>query len=341
MAHDEMTLTTEKRQKFLVHTLFQKSHTLIALPVVKELVARGHEVLWLGNPSEESRILSSGARFVATEDVAACDARLMENPVFDPEGVAEAFFGDRLAAQVADLRRALAGFRADCILHDFAPQGAAALCALGEAPAYASITGTPLYTLSGAEKHPPASAIGALLCTPHMLLPLIDPQRAALGLPPVREEDFPWLHYSPYLCLQASSPMLEFDQAVADTTHFIGPLAGSTATEWRDPPEWWQQITDSKKEASRVVIGLTQGTLVTDPSKLIVPVLEALQKYSGQLDADVYLVVATPYAEQVKPRVGNKPGGPDGVRIHISSWVPYDVLLPHCDVLITNGGYGV
>jgi UDP:flavonoid glycosyltransferase YjiC (YdhE family) len=330
---------SENKYKFLVHTLFQKSHTLIALPVAKELVARGHEVVWLGNPSEESRILESGARFIATKDVAESDARLMANPIFDLEGVAKAFFGDRLTAQVADLRRALAEFPADCLLNDFALQGAAALHALGEVPVYASITGTPLYTLAGAASHPPASAIGALLCTPPMLLPLINPQRESLGLLPVKDEELSWLHYSPYLHLQATSPLLEFAQVTPRTTHFIGPLAGSTKTEWQDPPEWWTEITETKSP-SQVVIGLTQGTLDTDPSKLIVPVLEALIGSSDQFGVDVYLVVATPYADQVRPSAEQMPGSTGRVRFHISSWVPYNVLLPHCSILITNGGYG-
>ncbi|WQF80822.1 Putative UDP-glucuronosyl/UDP-glucosyltransferase [Colletotrichum destructivum] len=328
-----------KRHKFLVHTLFQKSHTLIVLPVAKELIARGHEVVWLGSPSEESRILESGARFVATKEVADSDARMMSNPIFDLQGVAKAFFGDRLVAQVADLRRALADFPADCLLNDFAPQGAAALHALGEVPTYASITGTPLYTLAGAASHPPASAIGGLLCMPQMLLPLINSQRESLGLPPVKDEDLPWLHHSPFLHLQASAPLLEFEQIVPDTTHFIGPLAGSTATQWQDPPEWWTDITMSNS-SSRVVIGLTQGTLVTDPSKLILPVLDALLGTSNQLDLDVFLVVATPYVDLVKLNTGHTPHSTGRVHVHISAWVPYDLLLPHCNLMVTNGGYG-
>ncbi|KAG5760189.1 hypothetical protein H9Q72_011696 [Fusarium xylarioides] len=336
-----MSPTHEKADKyrFLVHTLFQKSHTLIALPVVKELVRRGHQVAWLGNPSEESRIIDSGAHFIVTKDVAEADARLMANPIFDLEGVAKAFFADRLTAQVADLRRALAEFPADCILNDFAPQGAAALHALGEIPVYASITGTPLYTLSGAARHPPASAIGALLCMPPMLLPLINPQRAVLGLPPVKDEELPWLHCSPFLHLQASSPLLEFNQPVPETARFLGSLAGSTQTVWEDPPGWWTKL-NQEKDASRIIIGLTQGTLATDPSTLIIPVLEALKRSYGQFGGNVYLVVATPYAEQVKSNTASISRNTDGLRVHISAWVPYDLLLPYCNILITNGGYG-
>jgi UDP:flavonoid glycosyltransferase YjiC (YdhE family) len=134
-------------------------------------------------------------------------------------------------------------------------------------------------------------------------------------------------------------------QATPATTHFIGPLAGSTATEWQDPPEWWAEITETITETknpnpSHIVIVLTQGTLVTDPSTLIVPVLEALIGSSDHFGVDVYLVVATPCADQVRPDAEQMPGNTGRVRLHISSWVPYDVLLPHCSLLITNGGYG-
>jgi hypothetical protein len=86
-------------------------------------VARGHDVAWLGNPAEESRILESGARFIATRDMAEADAWLMAHLVFDLDGIAKIFFGGRLTAQVADLRRALAAFPADCLLNDMRPKG--------------------------------------------------------------------------------------------------------------------------------------------------------------------------------------------------------------------------
>ncbi|KXS93924.1 hypothetical protein AC578_6804 [Pseudocercospora eumusae] len=325
------------RFKFLIHTFSQKSHTLVVLPVVRELIARGHEVVWLGNAAEESTIIASGARFIATREVAERDKELMAHPVFDLEGVAKAFFGDRLIAQAADLQCALAEFAADCLLNDFAPQGAAAVHALGHVPVYATISGTPLHTLA----NPPASAIGTLVCRPQMLLPLINPQRETLGLPPLKEHEIPFLHYSPFLHLQASCAKLEFNHAVPETMHFIGPLAGlaATASEWLDPPEWWVEVTSSKK-ATQVVVGLTQGTLVTDPSKLIMPALEALMLTPDQLGADVFVLVATPHAGQVLSSMEQLPARYDRVHVHVSTWVPYEVILPHCSLFITNGGYG-
>lgn len=331
----------DRKIKFLVHTLFQTSHTLVVLPVVQELVARGHEVLWLGSPAEETRIVeSSGARFMPTQEVAKVDAELMSNPVFDVEGVAKAFFGARLVAQVADLRRAIAEFPADCLLNGFAPQGAAAMHDLGEIPVYATITGTPLYTSTGAATNPPSSAIGAVLCMPQLLLPLINPQRKSLGLPPLEESEMQWLHHSPFLHLQASCSMLEFNQEVAPTFEFVGPLVGAAVETDSEQPEWLHEVAEAKAK-NKIVIGITQGTLVTDPAKLIIPVLEAL---AGSLDEadlgmDVVLIVASLHADKLHSILDTR-GSRKGTQVRVTTWVDYEVLLPHCNLFITSGGYG-
>ncbi|ASO20120.1 UDP:flavonoid glycosyltransferase YjiC (YdhE family) [Actinoalloteichus hoggarensis] len=86
-------------------------------------------------------------------------------------------------------------------------------------------------------------------------------------------------------------------------------------------PEWWDELIT----ASRVVV-VTQGTLANaDLSRLIEPAVRAL----ADLDA---LVVVTTGSDVIPDRL------PANARA--ARYLPFDLLLPHADVLISNGGYG-
>jgi UDP:flavonoid glycosyltransferase YjiC (YdhE family) len=86
-------------------------------------------------------------------------------------------------------------------------------------------------------------------------------------------------------------------------------------------PEWWHDVL----EAERVIV-VSQGTIAnTDFSELTEPTLRALA------DLDV-LVVATLGRGARLDRV------PANARV--ATFVPFAELLPHTDVLVSNGGYG-
>jgi UDP:flavonoid glycosyltransferase YjiC (YdhE family) len=110
------------------------------------------------------------------------------------------------------------------------------------------------------------------------------------------------------------------DQAPA-TVRFVGPVPAPPTDDYARPA-WWEDLI------RRPVVVVTQGTLATeDLGLLIKPTLEALA------DDDV-LVIAT-VGRDAKRLEGSVP---DNVRVE--EFVPYDLLLPHADVLVTNGGYG-
>ena len=147
-------------------------------------------------------------------------------------------------------------------------------------------------------------------------------RRAGGGRAPVFISDWPRLADG---LLQLSVQGFEYFRSdLPDTVEFVGPVlpAGVTAFE---PPEWWTDVRESSS-----VVHVTQGTFDnTDLDQLIAPTLEALG------DRDDLLVVAT---------TGGRPGQqmhgrvPDNARL--TDWVPYSALMPHVDVMITNGGYG-
>ena len=72
---------------------------------------------------------------------------------------------------------------------------------------------------------------------------------------------------------------------------------------------------------------MTQGTVATDPTEVILPALEALR------DEDVHVVAVTggPDPEAL---------GPVPANARVERYVPFAALMPHVSAYITNGGYG-
>ncbi len=102
---------------------------------------------------------------------------------------------------------------------------------------------------------------------------------------------------------------------------FIGPLPQPFEGDF-ELPDWWDDVL----AAERVVV-VTQGTVAnTDHSALFQPALTAL----ADLDA---LIVVTSGVEGTVIE-----GVPSNARI--GGFIPFDLLLPHADVLVTNAGYG-
>lgn len=107
------------------------------------------------------------------------------------------------------------------------------------------------------------------------------------------------------------------------SVHFIGSLLPEAPANFTFP-SWWNELNSGKP-----VVHVTQGTIATDTDDLIVPTLKALA------DKNVLVVVAT----------GGKPI--HGIQLdvlpanaRIEQFIPYYHLLPHVDIMVTNGGYG-
>lgn len=121
--------------------------------------------------------------------------------------------------------------------------------------------------------------------------------------------------------LQLTCPGFEYPRELPAPVHFVGPTTTSSAAE-HALPAWWSEL-----DGSRPVVHVTQGTVANDDlGALVDPVIEALA------DDDV-LVVATTCGgvSRVDPLPAN---------VRIADFLPYDELLPRCDVVVSNGGYG-
>ncbi|KAF1948264.1 UDP-Glycosyltransferase/glycogen phosphorylase [Byssothecium circinans] len=93
-------------------------------------------------------------------------------------------------------------------------------------------------------------------------------------------------------------------------------------------PSWWDDIAKAKKEGKKIV-AVSQGTLEVNPENLVLPTLEALK------DRDDVLVIATFVVSEPE----DVPGLVVPSNARVTKFVPFDLLLPLVDVLISNGGY--
>jgi MGT family glycosyltransferase len=119
-------------------------------------------------------------------------------------------------------------------------------------------------------------------------------------------------------------PGFEFERSdTPDSVHLVGFLPSQAPADWQ-PPAWWAEL-----DGSRPVVVVTQGTLANkDLSELVEPAL------TGLADLDVTVVAA----------LGGREVGalsiPVPANARVAEFIPFDVLLPKADVLVTNGGLG-
>ncbi|MGV9614438.1 glycosyltransferase [Nocardia xishanensis] len=103
---------------------------------------------------------------------------------------------------------------------------------------------------------------------------------------------------------------------------FTGPIP-ALSTGDTVLPRWWDEL-----DQRRTVVHVTQGTWDNgDLGQLIGPTLSALSRRTD------LLVVATTGGSSA-------PIGVVPPNARVAEFVPYSHLLPHVDVMITNGGYG-
>lgn len=341
-----MNVTTTP-MKILLHSHFPAGHAYPMQAIAQALVQRGHDVVWLTSADNQARVLTTGAAFIATTAIAALDAPLMaenETGILDGD---HSRLESRLTAQVSDYRRVLKDFKAEVLLVDVMPYGARALWELGEVPVYATLGVIPMYMSSSrapqavSGRGPPTSRLGLLwnyvqhlfarwITLPLLLTPVLNRQRRLLGLNTLPYgEPKECFNYSPCLHIQASSSLLEFELRPTPVlqgrnTHYVGPLVTAVETSLSVLPAWWDEVVRHP-----CVVGITQGTLAMDPTSLILPAIEALSS-----NANLLLVVASPYADEIQAQIGSPPN------VRFAKWLPYHLFLPQLSLLITNGGYG-
>jgi UDP:flavonoid glycosyltransferase YjiC (YdhE family) len=321
------------------------------LAVARRLVESGHEVMFFTTEHYRDKVTATGAQFtpfgvdydahdlmVANPEREATSARGIRGVKDDLRRI---FIGP-LTGQYPDLKDILATFPAEVIVIDPMFFGALPL-ALGpraSRPPLAVIGVMPLAICSrdaapfGAAMQPGSSPLLRLRnrtmnwATEHLVLR--DIQRLArrclaeCGAPPFEGYFIDLQPKVVEVFLQATVPGFEYPRSdLPESISFVGPILASPSVAF-DPPGWWDELP-----AERPVVHVTQGTLDNaDLNRILRPTMEGLA-------GDDVLVVATTGGPDPEPL---RRGLPANVRLE--RFIPHDLLLPHVDVMVTNGGYG-
>jgi len=126
--------------------------------------------------------------------------------------------------------------------------------------------------------------------------------------------------------LQSGTPGFEYKRSdLGKHIRFIGPLLPYSTGNGNGRPQW----SDARLKEYKTVILVTQGTVEKDTKKLLVPTIEAFR------DTDKLLVVTTGGSdtETLRQRYAHR-------NVIIEDFIPFDQVMPHAHIYISNGGYG-
>ncbi|HUC38233.1 MAG TPA: nucleotide disphospho-sugar-binding domain-containing protein [Acidimicrobiales bacterium] len=331
--------------RFLFATYPSPGHVGPAAAVVEELTGRGHEVRWYTGHRFAEVVAQAGARLCVMaealdwnyEDLDAIFPRRAElKGLKQNQFDLSELFVRPLRQHLAALKALLVEEPAEVFVSHTIFYGGGWLHEMGGPPnatlgdsclAYPSRDAAPygmgLAPRSGFVGHLRNRAFDAI-GRATVLAPVAKAAREVrgdLGLPPIPIRGLEF-GLSKYLHIQLCPAGFEYPRSdLPPFVHFVGAPQPPIPTEF-DPPSWWPRLLDSKR-----VVLVTQGTIATDPANLLAPALEGL---AGR---DVFVIATTGGADPAA--LGDPP--PNAV---VERFVPYAALLPHVDVMVSNGGFG-
>jgi MGT family glycosyltransferase len=330
--------------RFIIMTGPYPGHVAPTIPIVRKLVGRGHEVVWITGRAYQDKVETIRAKFhpLPKEN----DPNGMEVYDWHPslkklKGLSQIKYWikhimlDTCARDIEAIDTVLADFPADVLIGDtvmFAPYFRSEM----GGPLGAQIS---LLPLSLASRDTAPFGLGMLpgnnLITKsrnrllnflfyHILLRNVTLYanyiRRKLRLNPLNGLFFSGMFKIPSLIMQISTPAFEYPRSdLPENIRFIGPIIPKTDPAFK-PPDWWPDLNCSKP-----VILVNQGTLATNLDDLIIPTIEGLR-------AQNMLLITVPVK---KDQLSELPAN-----VRAETFIPFDHLLPHVDVMVTNGGYG-
>ena len=325
-------------------------HVSPLLSIAADLVGRGHDATFATGPAFEDAVRATGSRFVPFHGAADVDVDAVIQARGDlasgPEQINHDMTGvfiAPLAVQHELIQQELAAADGDpvvLITDSWAIGGwPVALGAPGIRPAATIGVGVSVLTAlstdagpyglglvpdatpAGRARHAEVNAGYRQAMAPTQAL--LEQVLGELGVTGPVPFFFDGLAVVPDRTLQLSPAGFEYPRSDAPVgVRYIGPLPAAPPAADQQLPSWWDDVL----RAERVAV-VSQGTIANqDTTALFAPALRAL----ADLDALVVLTTGTN-----GPELTDVPAN-----ARVAGFIPFDLLLPHTDVLVTNAGYG-
>ncbi|TDZ25552.1 UDP-glucosyltransferase A1 [Colletotrichum orbiculare MAFF 240422] len=350
-------------------------HTLPLLKICSHLSARGYPVVFIGGAEHQAQIRRAGATYVEhppwgiTDDFKAARdkiANVFRRNTFEAEQV---YVGSmrqrhRVLRSTLEVVRRRHPDRDVVVVHEcisaFATlpffYGAPLPAGYGKLPKVVNVPIYPLFVWSvdtplfGPGDPPTTTLLGRLrnlvlyyivICLPMYwrILGRVNQEMKALG---ATRRVVDWLPdvvtTTADEVLMVCSQSMDYPRSdLNPKIRFIGCLPNNASTtSFRpdfEPPTWWSIIEENSKlpaDARKRVVMATQGTLSIDYNDLLVPLMRAL---SGRQDVLVIAVLGG--RDKKLPQDFAVPAN-----AYVAPYLPYEAILPLCDVSVQNGGYG-
>ncbi|XLS30499.1 glycosyltransferase [Flavobacteriaceae bacterium M23B6Z8] len=327
--------------KIIVTTAGVERHVLTFVPIVSNLVNRGHKIVWISTNRFQSTIQDTGASFVSMmedQDQLPLDYSYEQKkyPVKSGSCILKTRrkilkdFQSRTQPIMNLLERVLSFFTPDLYLSDSLSYGTFLTAEKYKKPNIVVHTSPYLlpesYHLSFCGKIPFlekllgsfGSRIASFLFKKLILkdvLVHINQVRQNIDLYPFKDLYKDMHSLSKEVLITSLAPLENGSFHTPANFQYVGPLLETSQTVFREP-DWWNELDEC-----RPVILINQVSIVQDPSELILPLVHAMKD-------EYVLFVVYPVVKKLKNL-------PDNVRT-LSS-VPLANILPKTDLLITNG----
>jgi MGT family glycosyltransferase len=338
--------------RFLIAATAVPGHVFPLLAVSQHLVGRGHEVVVYTGRLFRERAEATGAQFVAFRPEIDIDYRQLDERFPERRKITSGpgqlcfglkhVFADAIPHQSAGIRDIRRVFPMDAIITDTMfcgtfplllgpPEKRVPIVALGITALALSSADTAFFGTALAPTWAAADRARNAAMTSHLQQTIFgSAQRyfndvlAKHGSRPLPAFLFDAMITLPDLYLQLTAKEFEYSRSkMPDSIRFVGPLLPPPSSDFRPPP-WW----DDLDKAGPIVL-VTQGTLANDDlGRLVGPTLTAL----ANEDLTVIASTGGPAVESIPAALPRN--------AKVTTFLPFDRLLPKVSVMVTNGGYG-
>lgn len=336
--------------RYLIAVWPSDGHVNPTIPLAKMLVERGHEVTWYSSTPFEEKIRKTGAIFVPFTSLRNFTGSTLNEhfpEYMKLKGLKQFKWGVRniiggtMEGFDKDVNKILEEFQPDVLVTCPTYTGIIPLRRRGNPIKVVCIGMLPLSVTSsdvapfGLGIKPIDSPLGRIRNrTLNFLIQKVVFRKEQqhfnsilqrMGLPKLDYWVFDAAVYYSDVYLQGTSSSFEYpNRSLPSNVRFVGPFNLTTSAADFPLPSWWGELETAKR-----VVLVTQGTLANENfSQLMIPAIEALA------DKDV-LVVATTGNREVTNLPTNLPKN-----VRVEKFIPYSLLMPHLDAMITNAGYG-